>query len=130
MIGLRRGGGTNVSLNIIYYHQHSRSNQNHLHPSFNEDPHESTAKGLVAGGRPAHHYINYSKPGILPPTSLRLLSSRLNMTAPGPKTTWADLAALGWTKQAVFDKLNPERRNTMHALNDLALNEGFAAEKG
>ena len=46
--------------------------------------------------------------------------------APGPKTTWEDLANLGWLKQQVYDELNARRGYTMHGFGDLALNESFA----
>ncbi|KAK0448677.1 cytolysin [Armillaria borealis] len=46
--------------------------------------------------------------------------------APGPKTSWTDLANLGWPKQRVYDTLNAQRGYTMHGFNDMALNERFA----
>ncbi len=41
----------------------------------------------------------------------------------GPKTSWDDLANLCWTKQQVYDTLNPLRGYTMHGLDDLHLND-------
>ncbi|KAK0186126.1 hypothetical protein F5146DRAFT_169679 [Armillaria mellea] len=48
------------------------------------------------------------------------------MAQPGPKTSWEDLAHLGWSQQQVYDTLNPLRDYTMHGLSDLHLNEGIA----
>ncbi|KAK0227629.1 hypothetical protein IW262DRAFT_1292598 [Armillaria fumosa] len=48
------------------------------------------------------------------------------MEQPGPKTSWEDLAHLGWSRQQVYDTLNPLRNYTMHGLGDLHLNEGIA----
>ena len=49
------------------------------------------------------------------------------MNAPGPKTTWEDLANLHWTKGEVYNKVNELRGGTMRGPNDLTLNEGLAA---
>lgn len=49
------------------------------------------------------------------------------MAQPGPETSWEDLANLGWSKQQVYDTLNPLREYTMHGLDDLLLNEGIAS---
>ncbi|KIY61769.1 cytolysin [Cylindrobasidium torrendii FP15055 ss-10] len=44
----------------------------------------------------------------------------------GPKTTWEELASLGWYKQQVYDALQNRRGNTMDGFGDMALNERFA----
>ncbi|KAJ7632039.1 hypothetical protein B0H17DRAFT_1217623 [Mycena rosella] len=48
----------------------------------------------------------------------------------GPKTTWADLANLGWSKQQAYDRFNAHRGGTMKGLGDIAMNEGFANDWG
>jgi hypothetical protein len=47
-----------------------------------------------------------------------------------PKTTWEEMARLGWLKQQVFEKLNAQRGGTMTggARNDMALNTDFAED--
>ncbi|KAK0493363.1 hypothetical protein EDD18DRAFT_1179770 [Armillaria luteobubalina] len=45
------------------------------------------------------------------------------MAQPGPKTSWEDLAHLGWSQQQVYNTLNPLRYYTMHGLGDLHLND-------
>jgi hypothetical protein len=47
-----------------------------------------------------------------------------------PKTTWEEMARLGWLRQQVFVKLNAQRGGTMvgGAQNDMALNTGFAED--
>ncbi|KAJ7754151.1 TEER-decreasing protein [Mycena maculata] len=52
------------------------------------------------------------------------------MSGPGPKTTWEDLANLGWYKQQAYDRFNSWRGGTMEGLGDMALNEGFANDYG
>ena len=44
------------------------------------------------------------------------------------KTTWNDLAALGWPIYVVYKKANEARGGTMHGLGDIFLNTGIAAE--
>ncbi|KAJ7832579.1 hypothetical protein B0H13DRAFT_2370870 [Mycena leptocephala] len=43
------------------------------------------------------------------------------MSGPGPRTTWEDLANLGWSRQAVYNALNALRGRTV---------EGFALNLG
>ncbi|KAJ7849172.1 cytolysin [Mycena leptocephala] len=52
------------------------------------------------------------------------------MPAPGPRTTWEELASLGWSRQAAYNVLNARRGGTMEGLEDMALNEGFALDFG
>jgi hypothetical protein len=44
------------------------------------------------------------------------------------KTSWEDLARLGWPINEVFKRANDARGGSMKDKNDLALNEGIAAE--
>ncbi|KAJ7473031.1 TEER-decreasing protein [Mycena galericulata] len=44
----------------------------------------------------------------------------------GPRTSWEDLANLGWYKQQAYDRFNARRGGTMQGLGDIALNESFA----
>jgi len=57
-------------------------------------------------------------------------SIRSVLVTMAPKTTWAELARLGWLKQQVFEILNAQRGGTMTggAQNDMALNQGFAED--
>lgn len=45
-----------------------------------------------------------------------------------PKTTWEDLARLGWPINSVFILANAQRGGSMRNIQDLALNERFALE--
>ncbi|KAK0227619.1 hypothetical protein IW262DRAFT_1530824 [Armillaria fumosa] len=49
------------------------------------------------------------------------------MTQPGPKTSWEDLAHLGWSQQQVYDTLNPLHNYTMHGLGNLHLNDDITS---
>lgn len=44
------------------------------------------------------------------------------------KTSWEDLARLGWPINNVYQKANAYRDGTMEGLGDIALNTGFAAD--
>ena len=44
-----------------------------------------------------------------------------------PKTTWEDLARLGWPKYDVYKRANAERGGSMNSERDLHLNSGIAA---
>ncbi|EJF58371.1 cytolysin [Dichomitus squalens LYAD-421 SS1] len=44
------------------------------------------------------------------------------------KTSWEDLARLGWPINEVYKKANAWRGGTMHGIGDLSLNSGVAAE--
>ncbi|KAI0748663.1 TEER-decreasing protein [Daedaleopsis nitida] len=46
------------------------------------------------------------------------------------KTTWDDLAKLGWSKQTIFDIINAESEGTVTDINKLYLNEGIAIVSG
>ena len=45
-----------------------------------------------------------------------------------PKTTWEDLARLGWPIYDVYKKANASRGGTMNGIGDIFLNSGIAAE--
>ena len=44
------------------------------------------------------------------------------------KTTWEDLARLGWPIYDVYKKANAARGGTMNGTGDISLNAGIAAE--
>ncbi|KAI0767329.1 cytolysin [Fomes fomentarius] len=44
------------------------------------------------------------------------------------KTSWEDLARLGWPINDVYNKANAKRGGTMHGLGDIFLNSGIAAD--
>ena len=46
------------------------------------------------------------------------------------KTSWDDLASLGWSKERVFERLNGIREGTMHSPDDMTLNEGQDRDYG
>ncbi|KAJ7671887.1 cytolysin [Mycena rosella] len=48
------------------------------------------------------------------------------MSGPGPRTSWEDLANLGWFRQQAYDRFNARRGGTMQGMGDIALNETFA----
>ncbi|KAL1760370.1 hypothetical protein FB107DRAFT_270083 [Schizophyllum commune] len=45
-----------------------------------------------------------------------------------PKTTWEDLARLGWPIYDVYKRANASRGGTMNGIGDIFLNSGIAAE--
>ncbi|KAI5896849.1 uncharacterized protein SCHCODRAFT_02493604 [Schizophyllum commune H4-8] len=45
-----------------------------------------------------------------------------------PKTTWEDLARLGWPIYDVYKKANESRGGTMNGIGDIFLNSGIAAD--
>ena len=45
-----------------------------------------------------------------------------------PKTSWEDLARLGWPIYDVYKKANASRGGTMNGIGDIFLNSGIAAE--
>ena len=45
-----------------------------------------------------------------------------------PKTSWEDLARLGWPIYDVYKKANAARGGTMNGTGDISLNAGIAAE--
>ena len=47
---------------------------------------------------------------------------------PATKTTWEDLANIGWSKNDVYLKANAQRGGTMEGVDDLSLNSGAAAD--
>ncbi|KAJ7728327.1 cytolysin [Mycena metata] len=47
-------------------------------------------------------------------------------SGPGPRTSWEDLANLGWYRQQVYNLCNARRGGTMEGMQDIALNETFA----
>ena len=45
-----------------------------------------------------------------------------------PKTSWEDLARLGWPTYDVYKKANAAPGGTMNGTGDISLNAGIAAE--
>jgi len=50
-------------------------------------------------------------------------------TAPGPMTTWADIAALGWPKELVLAAVNEHIGNSVKSTDGLTVNTGAAISK-
>ena len=61
-------------------------------------------------------------------TSLAIPRAILVITMSQPKTTWEDLARLGWPIYDVYKKANASRGGTMNGIGDIFLNSGIAAE--
>ena len=57
-----------------------------------------------------------------------LTATPKSCTMPQVKTSWEDLANLGWPIQQVYEKANAARGGSMEGKGDLSLNNGVAAE--
>ena len=98
---------------------------------------DSQLEGLCFAGRRNHgkseQYKSWSSKQLIPALSSTHLSSNffqsttvINMSS--PKTSWEDLARLGWPIYDVYKKANAARGGTMNGTGDISLNAGIAAE--